>query len=269
MRIVPHRGLTLASVMEIPRYRALLWSLVMESWQLNYRPWWKGVFWVLARPVLLTVLLTTVRHATGGTIGTDLPAAVYILSGVVLWFNFADATITTAGSVGRIAGLIEKVYFPKLVAPLAPVINSLIDLGIGLLAVGVLCAVVGWAPDARILLLPLVVLPVVVMAFGLGCLFAAARTFMKDVEKLLGLIMFVGLFASPVYFSYALLSPTLHGVFALNPMGGPLILLRYALGDGAMAPWGYWAYSMGFAALAAVAGLAAFAAADRAFADRA
>jgi lipopolysaccharide transport system permease protein len=266
--IRPAVVLPLPRLGELAGYRGLIASMVRREVRLRYVDLWLGLFWAVARPLLMVSVFVFLRDFSGARLGIEIPYAPYLFSGLVLWFYFIEATSRAAASIQSSAPLLGKVYYPRLIAPLTPVLSGLAELGIGLAALIGFMAWFAIGPDWKLLLLPLVVLQCMALALGTGCLFAALRLHRRDWERLLGLILYIGLFISPVIYSPAIIPARALAAFHANPMSGTLLAFRSALFADMTFPTGPFAYSCAFTLVMLVFGIYCFQRTERIQMDR-
>jgi lipopolysaccharide transport system permease protein len=197
-----------------------------------------------------------------------VPYALFVYSGIVFWYFFADTVMDIAASIRNDAAVIQKVYFPRLISPLVSLLANSFLLGIALLPAIGLMIYYGFYPGARILLLPVVFVQLCMLVFGLGCMFAAITVTNRDWERLLNFALYIGLFVSPVLYSTSMIPQRFHVAYAINPMVGSLDALRSALFAEVAWPTAAWSYSLAFSALVCMLGLAVFQRAEKYFVDK-
>jgi lipopolysaccharide transport system permease protein len=162
-----------------------------------------------------------------------LPYAVFVYGGLVLWTYFAQAISDAARSLIENESLVTKIYFPRIIAPLASVFPALLDLGISLVVIAVFMAAHGLAPGPQLVLLPLVLLSAAALAFGAGAFLAALNVKYRDVRHALPFLVQMGLFASPVLYPSSLATGAFEWIYALNPLVGLLDGFRWCVLGGA------------------------------------
>lgn len=267
--IEPNRPLGFSDIAEVFRYRGLLWSMTVRRFRDDLADLKLGVIWFVARPLLMLAVFTMWRNLSGANMGVDMSYPTYLYSGLILWFYFTEAVQNTAGAVQRDAGLIRKVYFPRLISPLTAVLAPLTALAVASIPLVVIMVFTATVPDWKILLLPVVLFQAALLAFGLGCLFAALSVNSNDWDRALGLALYIGLFISPVIFSPTLLAESRgYWVYHLNPMAGTLVALRSTLEADMAFPVQEFAYSAGFTVVSIFGGFFLFQRLERALLDR-
>src|SRR6266540_178218 len=117
---------------ELWQFRHLFVALVWRNARVEFDATRLGALWAVFRPILFTSVFVLFRGFSGADTRVDLPYALYVFSGLVLWTYFLDAATASAGAVRLDAGLLTKVYYPRLLTPLVPVVASLVSVAIGL-----------------------------------------------------------------------------------------------------------------------------------------
>ena len=227
-----------------------------------------GVFWAVARPVLMTLIFVGFRDMAGAKTGVSIPYAAYLYSGLIFWFFFIEGTSRAAASIGADAAIMQKVYFPRLLSPLSGAIAQTTGLFVNFVPLIAIMAYTGTWPGWGIALLPIVLVQTLLLAFGTGCLFAALSTFNKDWIRLLKLMLYMGLFLSPVIYAPEMLPKSIRHFFFINPMAGSLLGFRSCLFSDFPFPTFNLLYSLLFSVAMAVLGVFAFQRAERGFLDR-
>jgi lipopolysaccharide transport system permease protein len=225
---------------ELYQYRHLLWNLVWRNVKVQFEDMSLGLFWATIRPLLMVAVLTGIRNLSTAV---SIPYALYLYSGFILWFYFAEASMQTATCVRRDAGLISKIYFPRLITPLTPVLANIVNLGIALIPLVPMLAYYRIHPGWELILLPLVLVQCMALTLGVGTVFAALSIENRDYEKVLSLFLYVGMFMSPVFFSTTHIPGARYGFAFVNPLVGSLLAFRSCLFADPAFPWWEWAYS--------------------------
>jgi lipopolysaccharide transport system permease protein len=220
---------------ELWRYRELLYFLAWRDLKVRYKQTALGIAWAVLQPVMYMVVFTLFFGRLAGLYAEGKPYALLALSGSVIWLFFANSVSLAANSLVGSAPLITKVYFPRLLVPVAPVIAGLVDLA---LAFGVLVAVMAgyayWPGGGEhfLFVLPFVGLAAV-SAVGVGSLLAAVNVRFRDVRYVVPFLMQLWLFASPVVYSAELLPDSWRTLYYLNPMAGVVEGFRWSVLGGA------------------------------------
>ncbi|MBI3880816.1 MAG: ABC transporter permease [Verrucomicrobia bacterium] len=212
-------------------YRDLFVAFIERDIKLRYKQTALGVVWVLLQPLLTAGIFTIVFGKVLGVSTGGLPAVVFYVSGMVPWSTFAQAVTGAASSLEVNAGLISKVYFPRVVVPGALVLATIPDFLIGFTLLNGLSAYYGvWSWKLLAIAPPLLVLQMS-LAGGLGLLLAALNAQYRDVRYAIPLIVQMGMFASPVIYPLEKAPGWAQAMQAVNPMAGVIGSYRWALGE--------------------------------------
>jgi ABC-type polysaccharide/polyol phosphate export permease len=215
---------------ELWAYREVCLTLAARQVRVRYKQTLLGAGWVVIQPLVAVTIFTLVFGRLAGLPSDGLPYAVFALGGLVLW-NYVAATVSAATQ--RLVDdreLITKVYFPRLLAPLAASLAPLIDLAIGLLVLAVLRAVYGVAAGPALLLVPVWVAAAVVVAFAAGTLLSALNVRYRDVGNAIAFLVQSWMFVSPVVFASGAVHGAARVLLGANPVTGFLDGMRWSLG---------------------------------------
>lgn len=247
-------------------YRELLWVLVLRDIKVRYKQTVLGVLWVIIRPLASMILFTLIFGKLAKIPSDGHPYAVFVFAALVPWTFFSSAVAASGNSLVGHAGLINKIYFPRLIIPVASVGSGLVDLAVSaafLLAIMPLFGV-AWSPN--LLAAPVLAAAIVLVALGVGTLFSALTVAYRDFGNILGYVLQIWMYATPVIYPASLVPETWRWVLHLNPMAALIEGFRSAfLGR----PFDLSALGVSFAAAVAIfaVGVAYFEKIERRFAD--
>jgi len=185
----------------------------------------------------------------------------------VPWTLFASGLVAASLSLVSNANLVSKVYFPRLLLPLAAVLGCVVDFCIAFVIVVALMLYYGVSPDVGVLLLPLLVLLALITALGIGVWLAALNVRYRDFQYVVPFLVQIWLFATPVAYASGIFPHTVQVILGLNPMVGVVNGFRWALVGAPAPPWGGVALSAVVALVGLACGLVYFQRVERAFAD--
>ena len=226
--IAPSRGWRALDLRELWRFRELVYFLALRDVKVRYKQTALGVAWVLLQPLLAMGIFSIVFGSRGLTTN-GVPYPLFVVSGLVPWFYFSNATSGASGSVVGNTQLISKVYFPRLAIPLAAVLANLVDLSIGLLLELVLLVAFGVGLGWQLLAVPLLVAMMVLTALGVSVWLSALDVQYRDVRYAVPFFIQVWLFATPVIYSAGDVPERFRPILGLNPMSGVIEGFRWAL----------------------------------------
>jgi lipopolysaccharide transport system permease protein len=260
------RGWRALDLRELWRFRELVYFLALRDVKVRYKQTALGVAWVLLQPLLAMGIFSIVFGQRGLSTG-GVPYPLFVVSGLVPWFYFSNATSGASGSVVGNTQLISKVYFPRLAIPLAAVLANLVDLSIGLLLELVLLIGFGVGLSWQLLAVPLLVAMMVLTALGVSVWLSALDVQYRDVRYAVPFFMQVWLFATPVIYATAVVPDRWRTLLSLNPMTGVIEAFRWALLGTGEFPLGQIAVSLGIVIALLATGLMYFRRMERTFAD--
>jgi lipopolysaccharide transport system permease protein len=198
--------------------RELLLLLVWRDVRVRYKQTVIGVVWAVLQPLLAMVVITAFFGRPAQLHSEGIPYPLFAYSGFLVWTFFANAVFSSSHSLIASAPLITKVYFPRVLAPIAAVAARLLDFAIAFLLLAALMFYAGVQVTWRIVFIaPLVVLTVA-LGLAVGTWLAALAVRYRDVNVALPHAMQLLLFATPVFYSATMLPPRLHRVSQLNPL---------------------------------------------------
>lgn len=268
VRVQPTQGWVQLQLREVWEYRGLLYFLTWRDVKVRYKQTMLGVAWAVIQPLMNTVIFTIVfGRFIGVKTPGDVPYEVFAFSGMLPWVFFAHALSSASDSVIGNSNLISKVYFPRLIVPLAGVLGALPDFVVGFaLLLLVIMPLYGVMPGFALLLVPLFLLLAVITALGVGIWLAALNARYRDFRYLLPFLIQFWLFASPVAYSSSTITQPWRTLFGLNPMTGVIEGFRWGiLRD--PPPSGMILASVAVALLVLVTGVFYFRRVEKTFAD--
>lgn len=258
------RGLDLRGLWE---YRELLGFLVWRDLKVRYRQTLVGAAWAVLHPLLTLAVLTVIFGVVAQMPSEGYPYTLFVYCGLVPWIYFSGALSLASTSLVGDASLLTKVYFPRLVIPVAAVIRPLAELGLSLAAVIGLAAWMGVVPTWRLLTLPVFVLFATVTALAVTVWLSALHVHYRDVGYMVPLLVQLWMFVSPVAYPVSLVPERWRPLYSLNPIAGVIEGFRWAvLGKTSPALDVVAASAVGVAVLLA-GGLVVFRRLERSFAD--
>ena len=264
--IEPSSGWRALDLRELWRFRELVYFLALRDVKVRYKQTALGVAWVLLQPLLAMGIFSIVFGSRGLTTA-GVPYSLFVVSGLVPWFYFSNATSGASGSIVSNTQLISKVYFPRLAIPLAALAANLVDFGIGLLLELVLLVVFGVPLGLHLLAIPVLVALIVLTALGVSVWLSALDVQYRDVRYAVPFFMQVWLFASPVIYAVSDVPERWRVVLNLNPMTGVIEGFRWALLGTGDPPVGALVISIAIVAILVSTGLLYFRRMERTFAD--
>ena len=249
------------------QHRGLLLVMIMRDLQVLYRQTAMGAGWAIVQPLFAITIFTLVFGHFARMPTDGVPYALFAGTAVILWTYFAEALRRSATALVSEAELIRKIYFPRLIIPLAAVISPLVDLGVALsVLIGLMTwygVVPGWH---AVLALPLLVVTAL-MALAVGLWLGPVNVRFRDVKHTLPFLIQIWMYASPVVYATSIVPAQWRWAYGLNPMVGLIEAFRWSiLGVGQPSP-ALLATSVVTTAILLLGGIAFFRRMERSFAD--
>jgi lipopolysaccharide transport system permease protein len=266
-RIEPSKRWPSLGLKDLWHYRELLFFLTWRDIQVRYKQTALGATWAVIQP-LSTMLVFTLFFGRLAKVPSDgIPYPLFSYTALLPWQLFAYALTESSNSVVANERLITKVYFPRLIIPLASVLAGLVDFVIGFALVIGMMVWYGVRPTWAVLTLPFFVILAMATAFGVGLWLSALNVQYRDVRYTLTFIVQFWLIASPVAYSSTLVPMRWRPFYGLNPMAGVIEGFRWALLGEARAPGLMLAVSCLVVAVVLVGGLYYYRRMEKTFAD--
>ena len=210
-------------------YRDLLVFLAWRDIAVRYRQTIAGVAWALLQPAMTMILFTIIFGRLAHMDGGGMPYPLLVLAGLIPWQLFSAALTGSGDSLVANAGLISKVYFPRIIIPMAAVSVAIVNALVSLALLAVLMPVYGVWPTWRLVALPLLLVLTAFIALGAGLVVAAMGVRYRDIRFVLPFVVQCGFFAAPVGYSTVVVPEHWRMVFALNPMVGVMEGFRWSI----------------------------------------
>lgn len=260
------RGVPL-DVRELWQYRELLHSLVVRSIKVRYKQTLLGATWAILQPVLTMVVLSVLLGRLARIPSDGIPYPLFAYAGLVVWMFFVNASTQATQSLVEQQQLITRVYFPRVLLPLAAVVGTALDVLLTLPVLIGIMAFYGTAPTAYVWMAPLFLLLAAAAAFGVGLWLSALNVRYRDVRYAIPFLFQLWLFATPVVYPSSLLPGRWSVPFGINPMAGVVEGFRWALLGGTPFPTGQLVVSVSVMLVVLAGGLFCFRRMEATFAD--
>lgn len=271
--ITPRKGLLDINLRELWRYRDLILLFIQRDIKAQYKQTILGPLWFLLQPLFSTLVFFFIFSRVAKLSTDGVPAMLFYMSGIVLWSYFAECLNKTSNIFTLNANIFGKVYFPRLVLPIAVVFGGLVRFGTQLLMLVLVLLFhiffkeYQFQPNAAILLVPVLVLLLATLGLSLGIIFSSLTTKYKDVSFLLAFGVQLLMYASPVIYPLSATSGKLRTLLLLNPVTPVLETFKYALfGNGYFSPLAL-GYTAVFALVALGVGIVIFNQVEKSFMD--
>jgi lipopolysaccharide transport system permease protein len=232
VEIEPATGLRRLEFRELAAYRELLYFLVWRDIKVRYKQTVLGAAWAILQPVMTMAVFSVFLGRLAHVPSDGIPYPLFSFVALVPWTYFSTAVGGASASVVSSQQLISKVYFPRLLIPLAAVITPIVDFGFALLT---LVALLWWyqvVPGAAIVWVPALIAFAVISAFAVSLVLATLTVRYRDVRYIVPFAMQFWMFATPVAYPASLVPAKWRVLYGLNPMTGVIEGFRWALVGG-------------------------------------
>lgn len=265
--IRPPSGWASIGLKELWEYRELLYFLIWRDIKVRYKQTALGAAWAIIQPFFMMIVFSLFFGRLGGMPSDGIPYPVFVYCALLPWQLFAQALSESSNSLVANERLITKVYFPRLVVPIAAVLGGLVDFAISLMILICLMIYYRIVPGVAVLTLPLFLLLAVTTALGVGLWLSALNVQYRDVRYTLTFITQFWLFATPVAYSSSIVPKAWRPLYGLNPMAGVVEGFRWALLGKAAAPGILLGVSIAVVIMILIGGLYYFRRMEDTFAD--
>ncbi|KAF0109307.1 MAG: lipopolysaccharide transport system permease protein [Anaerolineaceae bacterium] len=269
----PSRGWTALNLRDLWLYRELVFFMTWRDLKVRYKQTLLGVSWAVLNPFLQMVVFSIFFGELAKVSSDGLPYPIFAYTALLPWTLFANALNNASRSLVSHQNMVTKIYFPRLLLPLASVMAGVVDFLLAFLvligmmiyynATGATHLTLNWA----MLTLPLFLLLALVTALGVALWLSALYVKYRDVNYIIPFLAEVWKFVSPVVYSTSMVPAKWQFVYALNPMAGVVNGFRWALLGTQTAPDLRLAISAAMAVIVLVSGLFYFRSMEKTFAD--
>lgn len=267
IRIERSRGRAPFKLSELWEYRELLYFFVWRDVKVRYKQTAIGAAWVIIQPLVTMIIFTIVFQGFAKMPSDGLPYPLFSYAALLPWNYFARALNSSVLSVVGAAHLIGKVYFPRLLLPIAAALSGIIDFAISFVFLLGMMVWFGIAPGWSALLLPLLLLLTILTALSVSLWLSVINVRYRDVGQAISFLTQIWLFASPVAYPVSVVPQKWRLLFSLNPMTGIIQGFRWALLGNEMPDLGMLALSTLIVMVLLWRGLAFFKRMELTFAD--
>ncbi len=265
--IRPSRGLFDLDLANVWAYRELLFTLVLRDIQVLYKQAAMGAAWAVIQPVF-AVLVFTVVFGNFAKIPSDgIPYPIFAFAAVLPWTYFAEATRRAATGLVEDADLVRKVYFPRLIMPLAKVTAPLLDFCIAFCVLLILMAFYGVMPTFKLLAIVPLILVASLFALSIGMWLGPINVRYRDIKHTVPFMLQIGMYASPIVYPLSQVPAEWKTLYSLNPMVGVIEGFRWAVFDRGSLDLAALGISLSVILVALFGGLVFFKKMEASFAD--
>jgi lipopolysaccharide transport system permease protein len=217
-RIQPSTGWAALNLNELWQYRELIFFLAWRDIKVRYKQTTIGVIWVLLQPLLMMAIFWLLFGRIAQIRSDDVPYPLFVLVALIPWQYFARVVSDSTNSLITDQRLITRVYFPRLVVPIATALAALVDFFLAMSLVAIAMIVLGIVPGTSILFLPIAAIIMIAAALGVGFWLSALNVEYRDVMHAVPFLVQIWFFATPILYASSFLPEQWTILFALNPM---------------------------------------------------
>ena len=265
--IEPVPGWRMLNVVELWNFRELLYFLTWRDVKVRYKQTVLGAAWAILQPAMMMAVFTIFFRKLANVASDDIPYPIFVYAGLLPWTFFASAVSNAGNSVVGSERLISKIYFPRLLVPLASVAAAVVDFVIAFGLMILLMIYYGVAPGWGMLMVPVIFAVIMLAACGFGAVLSALNVTYRDFRYMIPFMIQLWMFATPtVYMQPAEGDSAANVLLTLNPMTWLIGAFRSAVLGGPI-PWARFGVCTLFALAAFFIGCMYFRKAEAAFVD--
>lgn len=270
--ITPDKPLFHLPLREIWKYRGLLWLFIKRDIVTLHKQTILGPVWFFIQPIVSSVVLTIVMGRIANIPTDRIPPFLFFFSGTTIWYYFSNVLSRTNNIFSSNAAVISKVYFPRLILPIAQtvvamwffVVQLIIFLGFYLFFYLKGAPIY---PSYRVVIVPFLIIQTGLLGFGVGCLISALTTRFRDLQMAVAPGIQLWMYASCIFFPRSIVPENLQWLMTINPMVPIIEAFRFAMmGQGEVEIY-QWLVSLGITLVVLVVGIMEFGRAETTFAD--
>jgi lipopolysaccharide transport system permease protein len=214
---------------ELWEYRELLYFFTWRDVKLRYKQTGLGIAWAIIQPLFLMVVFSLFFGGLAKIPSDGIPYPLFSLAALLPWTLFAEGMTRSTISMVSNAGIMTKVYFPRLIMPVASIMSPLVDFCVAFGILIIMMAYYGFVPTINVIFLPLLVIFAMMTSLAVGLWLSALNVKYRDFQYTVPFLIQIWLFASPVVYPASMVPEQFRFLYALNPMSGVIEGFRWAL----------------------------------------
>lgn len=236
--IEPSKGFEAIDVAELGRYRDLFYFLVLRDVKVLYAQTILGFAWAIINPAIQIILFTVIFGKIANVPTDGIPYFLFSTVAIIPWTYMAEAINQSSQSLVTEQNMLGKVYFPRMIFPLTPVLSKLVDFTLSLLLLIGVLIFYKVTPTWNMLLLPVFVFYMMLIPAGIGMWLSSLAVRFRDVKFAMSFIIRMLIYTAPVLYSASSIPPQYRLLYSLNPIVGVMEGYRACLLGGPI-PWGF------------------------------
>jgi lipopolysaccharide transport system permease protein len=227
--ITGRSGWQFSSFREVWAFRELLWILTIRDIMVRYKQTAIGIVWAVLQPLLTMVVFSVIFGRLGKLPSDGLPYPVFVMTALLPWQLFARALTQGSASMVTLGGMMGKIYFPRLIAPLSSVLAGVVDFLIAFVILLSLMAWYGVWPNWAVILAPLFVVLALASALAVSLWLSAINAQYRDVQQAMPFLTQIWMFVTPVIYPTSMIPEAWKWIYGLNPMVSVIEGFRWTL----------------------------------------
>lgn len=236
--IEPSKGFEAIDVAELGRYRDLFYFLVLRDVKVLYAQTILGFAWAIINPAIQIILFTVIFGKIANVPTDGIPYFLFSTVAIIPWTYMSEAINQSSQSLVTEQNMLGKVYFPRMIFPLTPVLSKLVDFTLSLLLLIGVLIFYKVTPTWNMLLLPVFVFYMMLIPAGIGMWLSSLAVRFRDVKFAMSFIIRMLIYTAPVLYSASSIPPQYRLLYSLNPIVGVMEGYRACLLGGPI-PWGF------------------------------
>ena len=252
---------------EFWQYRELFFFFVWRDIKIRYKQTVLGATWAIIQPFFTMVVFTLFFGKLANMPSDGIPYPIFSYSALVPWTYFSGALSLSGNSLISNSNLLTKVYFPRVAIPASSVLSGLVDFGIASLLLIVMMAYYHIQPGWGLLLWPVLTIPLVLLALGVGMIISALNVKYRDIKFAIPFFIQLWLFITPIIYPTSIIPERFRVLIALNPLSGIIEAFRFAILPSRHLDWQLLLISLAITLFILIIGFVYFQKAERVFAD--
>jgi lipopolysaccharide transport system permease protein len=229
IHISPPRKWIPIDLRELWNYRELLFSFTERDIKIRYKQTALGFLWAIIQPLFMMIIFTVFFGRLAKIPSEGIPYPLFVLAALLPWTLFAEGLTRSTNSMITNAGIMTKVYFPRLIMPISGILSPLVDFAVSFIILIAMMAYYGFVPTLNVVFLPLFILLALATSLGIGLWLSALNVKYRDFQYTIPFMIQLWLFASPVVYPASLVPESVRFLYGLNPMAGVIEGFRWAL----------------------------------------
>ena len=218
--IEPKQDWSLGDLLELWSYRELVLVMITRDIKVRYKQTVMGLAWAIIQPLTMMLIFTLIFSTLAKIPSNGFPYPVFVFSGMLAW-NFFSTSVSTAGiSLISSSNIVSKVYFPRIIIPIASLGVSLVDFCISAGLLLILMLIYGQALSSTILFVPFFMLGLIIVSLGLGSWLAAITVTYRDFRYVIAYLLQIWMYLTPVIYPISFVPESWRWVLYLNPIYG-------------------------------------------------